>query len=222
MEIDDKLKNRLAGATVVTVLAIIFLPMLFDDPVEKQQQIVSELTLPHKPEPSPLLTSAIIPDSTTQVVQKPVVAAIAKRPVPASVARVAQKPPPVKPNNELTEEEKNLEITIPKPKLPVAVENKIKPPVVKVAETEPTPAVATGSGKRWVIQVASLSDQSKAEAFRDKLRAQGFSATMEPVTIKGRQVYRLRVGPELDAQRADETKAKINQLNNVKSILLPE
>jgi DedD protein len=221
MEIDDKLKNRLAGATVVTVLAVIFLPMLFDDPVEKQQQIVSELTLPHKPEPSELLTATILPDSTIQVIKKPAALPTNKTSVPSPVTTVA-KVTPVKSGNELTEEEKNLEIAIPKQKLPPAVENKNPLPVAKVVETAATPAVAATGGKRWLIQVASLSDESKATAFRDKLRSQGFSATIEPVTVKGKQVYRLRVGPELDAQRADETKAKINQLNNVKSILLPE
>ncbi len=216
MEIDDKLKNRLAGAAVVTVLAVIFLPMLFDDPVQKQQQVVTELTLPRKPEPSPLLTTTILPDSTAQVTKK------ATSPL-ITTAPVAQKTIPAKAMVGLTEEEKNLEIDIPKTKNPPVVSNKTKlPAVVDVAPTQTATAPAPTGGKRWVIQVASLSDQSKAEAFKDKLRSQGFSATVEPVTVKGKQVYRLRVGPELDAQRADEMKVKINQLNNVQSITLPE
>jgi len=73
------------------------------------------------------------------------------------------------------------------------------------------------------VQVASLSDQAKADAFRDKLRSQGFSATVDSVWVKGKgRVYRLKVGPELDAQKAQAIKAKINQLNNVNSIAIAE
>jgi DedD protein len=71
MEIDDKLKNRLAGAAVITVLAVIFLPMLFDDPVEKKGQVVSELDIPHKPQVSSLLTTAIVPDKNNKVISTP-------------------------------------------------------------------------------------------------------------------------------------------------------
>ncbi|MGR9099931.1 MAG: SPOR domain-containing protein [Gammaproteobacteria bacterium] len=47
---DQKLKQRLVGAVVITALAAIFLPMLFDDPVEKSGKTVSELKIPDFPD----------------------------------------------------------------------------------------------------------------------------------------------------------------------------
>ena len=46
---DQELKQRLIGAAVVTALAAIFIPMLFDDPVDQSGQVVSELVVPEAP-----------------------------------------------------------------------------------------------------------------------------------------------------------------------------
>ncbi|MBL1262389.1 SPOR domain-containing protein [Methylomicrobium sp. RS1] len=50
---DQELKQRLIGAAVVTALAAIFIPMLFDDPVDTSGQAVSEMTIPEPPAGSP-------------------------------------------------------------------------------------------------------------------------------------------------------------------------
>ncbi|CAG1771790.1 hypothetical protein BAC3_02075 [uncultured bacterium] len=46
---NPELKQRLIGAAVVTALATIFIPMMFDDPVENKGQTVSELKIPETP-----------------------------------------------------------------------------------------------------------------------------------------------------------------------------
>lgn len=46
MNIDHELKQRLMGAFVVTILSAILIPMLFDDTVEEEGQVVSNLSLP--------------------------------------------------------------------------------------------------------------------------------------------------------------------------------
>lgn len=254
MEIDDKLKNRLAGTAVVTVLAIIFLPMMFDDPVEKKGQVVSELGIPQKPEVSPLLTTAIVPDKSSEVPAKPakpaeasvsaepaenVADASEKKPADSNPENV-EKPAPVKEKSvkkENTETEDTGE-SVEEPK-PVAVEKKTakakvekKPskkelPVLDAAYQDKKNAASaspsTPDNRRWVIQVASLADEAKATAFKDKLRSQGFPATVESAWINGKgRVYRLKVGPELDAQKAQAMKNKINQLNNVNSFAKQE
>jgi DedD protein len=43
---NQELKQRLIAAVVVTALAAIFIPMLFDDPVDNSGQLVSELVIP--------------------------------------------------------------------------------------------------------------------------------------------------------------------------------
>lgn len=46
---NQELTQRVIGAIVVTALAAIFIPMLFDDPVDNSGQVVSELTIPEQP-----------------------------------------------------------------------------------------------------------------------------------------------------------------------------
>lgn len=256
MEIDDKLKNRLAGTAVVTVLAVIFLPMLFDDPVEKKGQVVSELGIPRKPEVSPLLTTAIVPDKNAAVSPtKPKPAAPASSNTLTAdelldetetttdntaasgsesaaldqedSAQSKKKNAHKKPIKDADEEKrlKKIALASQQEKKPVKAEKKTtsKLPVLDSADTEHTDAAKASDKKRWVVQVTSLSDQAKANAFRDKLRSQGFPATVESVWLKGKgRVYRLKVGPELDAQKAQAMKSKINQLNNVSSIAIAE
>jgi DedD protein len=46
---NQELRQRVIGAVVVTALAAIFVPMLFDEPVNNSGQEVSELTIPKEP-----------------------------------------------------------------------------------------------------------------------------------------------------------------------------
>ena len=49
MEVDQELKQRLIGAAVITALAVIFVPMLFDDAVDETGKNVNELQIPAMP-----------------------------------------------------------------------------------------------------------------------------------------------------------------------------
>ncbi len=46
---NEELRQRIIGAVVVTALAAIFVPMLFEDPVDSQDQLVSTLPIPAEP-----------------------------------------------------------------------------------------------------------------------------------------------------------------------------
>ena len=52
MSMDQNLKQRLIGAVVITALAAIFIPMIFDDPVADRGQMISQLRIPNEPEVS--------------------------------------------------------------------------------------------------------------------------------------------------------------------------
>ncbi len=63
---NQELKNRLIGAAVVTALATIFVPMLFDDPVDNSGQSVSELSIPVKPVKSTEVSENKLPTPATK------------------------------------------------------------------------------------------------------------------------------------------------------------
>jgi len=68
---NQELKQRLIGAVVVTALAAIFIPMLFDDPVENSGQSVSELVIPATPVNTGEESANKLPTSADQVLKAP-------------------------------------------------------------------------------------------------------------------------------------------------------
>ncbi len=159
---DQELKQRLVGAVVITALAAIFVPMLFDDPVDETGRKINELKIPELPSRLQRVNSVKLPEKPSDVLNLP-----------------ARKP--------LT-------------------------------------TVDSGSGesvdlKRWFLQVGVFSQQINALALQDKLRQQGFSASMIKVDSKKGTMYRVKVGPEMSKARAEQVKAKLKKLNNLNSFI---
>jgi DedD protein len=68
---NQELKHRLIGAAVVTALAAIFIPMLFDDPIDDIGKKVSELTIPEPPAKQAGEAIVHAPNSADQVASLP-------------------------------------------------------------------------------------------------------------------------------------------------------
>ena len=165
---NEILKQRIVGAIVITALAAIFVPMLFDDTVPGVDNFTNELSLPQEPKEDmqPLLDD--IPKTSAQVLSKPV---------------------------------------------PVQVDLQ--------AETI-TQSIKQTNLKSWTIQVGSFSQEQNAIEFRDKLRKNDFTAYVDSVTTKQGTLYRLRVGPELDEKRAQQTQQQLESKYKVKTLLVAE
>ncbi|OOG56948.1 SPOR domain-containing protein [Rhodanobacter sp. C03] len=89
-----------------------------------------------------------------------------------------------------------------------------------VAAGPATRATARAGG--WAVQLAAMSNQADANALRDKLRANGFDGFVDTVQSGGKQLWRVRAGPQ--TQRADalrlreQIKAKLGTDGNVVSV----
>ncbi len=68
---NQELIQRLIGAVVVTAMAALFVPMLFDDPVNDSSQAVSELTIPKEPVVTIDALPEKFPDNTNQALPTP-------------------------------------------------------------------------------------------------------------------------------------------------------
>lgn len=67
---DHELKQRLIGAVVVTALAAIFVPMLFDDPVNNSSELIAQQTIPTPASTTDNL-AAKVPANSEQVLNTP-------------------------------------------------------------------------------------------------------------------------------------------------------
>lgn len=118
-----------------------------------------------------------------------------------------------------------LKITQAIPGAPARLESGASTP--SQDEAAPAPAAAT-QGKAaasraggWAVQVAAMGSQTDANALRDKLRANGFDGYVDTVNAGGKQLWRVRAGPQTqrdDAVRIrDQIKAKLGIGGNVVS-----
>lgn len=78
---DQELKQRLIGAAVITALAAIFVPMLFDDPIDESGKSINELTIPELPTKAQDVEIMPLPEKVEDVAT---VAPVEKPPLPAA------------------------------------------------------------------------------------------------------------------------------------------
>ncbi|WP_445370642.1 SPOR domain-containing protein [Methylomonas sp. HW2-6] len=81
---DQELKQRLIGAAVITALAAIFVPMLFDDPIDETGKNISELKIPELPAKTQDVEIMPLPEKTEDVAEAQAPASTGK-PVPKFV-----------------------------------------------------------------------------------------------------------------------------------------
>lgn len=72
----------------------------------------------------------------------------------------------------------------------------------------------------WALQIGSYSQESNAQAMRDKLRSKGYAAYVDVLKKPDRSTYRVRIGPELDEQRLEQLKQEILKKEKIKGIVV--
>ncbi len=162
---DQELKQRLVGAVVITALAAIFVPMLFDDPVDETGKQINELKIPQLPQRLQDNQSVKIPQSSDEVLSLP-----------------------------------------------------LKSPLKTVQPTAEQADKLTA----WFLQVGLFSQQENALALRDKLRKQGFSASVGKVDGEEGAMYKVKVGPEMNRERAEDVQGKLKKLLDINGFVIQE
>ena len=178
------LKQRLVGAAVLVILAVIFIPMLLDTSVE-EKQVVGGTNIPPQPADMPAPPTEDFNSRIVPLEQPPDQEA-------ATVPAETQEPAPVVEGTPPSESSTDA----PGPREPVA-ENKDQAGGVGVTA--------------WVVQLGSFSSAENAEALNQKLRKAGFKAFVEPLKQNNGAIYRVRIGPELKRSDADVINDRLKQ-----------
>ncbi len=73
------------------------------------------------------------------------------------------------------------------------------------------PPIATGTSEApaWAVQLGAFSIRAKAEQLVAELRKRGYAAFVLEYRATGQVLYRVRVGPEQDRERAAEIAARL-------------
>lgn len=236
---DVKLKQRLVGAAVVVSLGVIFLPMLLDGGrYTDLEKIRIEIPDPPRHEFSSTI-APVSPPVSKPPVSKPVAEKIT--PVPADeidkqgaapviddeIARIIE---PIKAPKEVAPQEvsnKKPETAVSKPvtakKPGVAKTGQSKPKPATKPVTQPASPVSQTTASlvsAWVIQVGSFDSRDNALSLRNNLRKQGFTSFVESFDKDGKSSHRVRIGPEVNRSRAEQTLLRLRKKMSLSGIIV--
>ncbi len=197
----DELRQRLVGAVVLVLVAVIFLPMFFRQP-ETEDERVSEPVIPPKPEAD--FSSRIVPlaeESLGDAGTEPAATVEPKLPQ-APIAESSPAAPEV-----------------PAGTAPAAAGEAAMPAEMALAAPVET-APAEGGLGGWVVQVGSFSRRENAVALEARLKTRGFSAFVEELTRDKKTIYRVRIGPELSKDKAIAVRDQVQKESQLDGVVV--
>jgi cell division septation protein DedD len=213
--LDTALRNRLTGAVILVLIAVLLLPELLTGSggVASRSATGSSATRDAAGESAgaPLQTlqidlsgsarapagspSAALPETPEDAEPPP-------GPVQLPVPEVSQPPAEATPQAPVSE--------------PVPVPEPAQQPAraTVVPEAVPaTPAAAPAPGAtRYFVQVGTFATRERAEAAQKDLARRGFEVIINETTSGARQFHRVRVGPVADRAAAVELEARLRPL----------
>ncbi|WP_339806555.1 SPOR domain-containing protein [uncultured Marinobacter sp.] len=214
----DGLKQRIIGALVLISLAVIFVPMMFDEPHDERS--VRSLDIPEEP-PFPTVDlpepeqagDNRAPDYHIEEVATP--SGPASAPAPDSSTDSAAAPAPVPQVAPPTTEE----TPAPGADAPVASEpSSAEAPPAVAAESE-SPEFQRSLEGAWVLQLGSFGSQDNARRLRDNVRERGYGAHLQEVTRGDSLLIRVFSGPFAEKEEAERAKQILDEAFGVNSLV---
>jgi DedD protein len=194
---DRALKERIIGAIVLVVFAVLVVPVFLDGTSDEQEIVSESVTLPGQNGQNPTQQTVVLDRDRSQ-------------PVPASSA-----PKPAAATTQSRAEPVSAEpVSEPGTQAPTPATD-TKPTVVATnadspaAAPAPTPATATSTTGMWAVQLGSFANQENAERLAASLREQGFAAFLSQLQTDSGALHRVRVGPQKDRDSAEAIAAQL-------------
>ena len=137
----------------------------------------------------------------------PAAASATARPAPAPAVVPAANPAVAKATPEPTAPVEAK--PTPRPAAASVEPPKVAPATPAAATPAPRPSAAAASDVGFAVQLGAFASQAEAHALRDRLRAAGFSAIVQPVPTAKGTLNRVRVGPVATRAEAEQLKSRL-------------
>ncbi len=69
--------------------------------------------------------------------------------------------------------------------------------------------------KSFALQVGTFGSNENAGNMRDRMRKAGYSAFVHKSTVKGKTIYKVRIGPELERSALEKIKTKLKKSKKI-------
>ena len=219
----DGLKQRIIGALVLISLAVIFVPMIFDEPHSERR--TTPITIPEEP-PFPEVDMPAGPDSERQDY------GLSPEPVTTSAADSASSPgfrmiegddvqgseSSATSESASTQEEPEL-TSETQPELQAAEQQPVEPEATETADSAEKAEFTRSLEGAWVVQLGSFGNEDNARRLRDKVLAMGLGAHLQQFTRGDSTLTRVFSGPFVNRAEADKAKSVLDKEFGLKSLV---
>ncbi len=178
---DRSLKERVIGAIVLVIFAVLVVPVFLNGPSTDTEIITESVTLPGQNGDGIRQQRVVLKRNRTQ-------------PVPQSLAEVKTQPA--------------TQAKTPAESMPDARDKTPEPSVAKSTEAKPAPTQLTGM---WAVQMGSFSEKVNADRLVADLRNDGFAAFMSQHNTSSGDLHRVRIGPQKDRASAESIATQLQK-----------
>ena len=182
---DRSLKERIIGAVVLVVFAVMVVPVFLDGPSTKTEIITESVSLPGQNGQTRKTQTIVLERDRTEPV-----------PVSGNTSGADDKPAVTHVEKDLPVVDKSLGTG------PVKSEPKAAGNTKLVQAISPT--------GMWAVQLGSFSNQANADRLAADLRKQGFAAFLSQLQTESGSLHRVRIGPQKNREGAEAMAAKLN------------
>jgi DedD protein len=223
LELKRRGRRRLIGALTIGILAVVLLPMIFDNEPKRKDTVRQEIEvqLPPKDGMPPLAAPVAVPSAQADTAPAKVGAAAASNtPLVGADAKIAVAPVtpsssalPMKPESKPAIKPETKPETKPDPAskaLPVKAEPKSETKTATKAEPKQEPkAVDAPASGGFVIQIGAFKDADNAKAVVARMKEAKLPVFTDTVPVKTGSVTRVRVGPFTSKEKAESALAQV-------------
>jgi DedD protein len=175
---DRALKERIIGAVVLVIFAVLVVPVFLDGPSHEVEIVSEPVILPGQNEQARKTRTIVLDVDRSEPVPTADVTPAPESEAGGAATIVATKKAQVTAKPEAGPEQKETPAPVDKP----------------------PPDPSTGM---WAVQLGSFSSQENAEKLAADLRGQGYAAFLRQVRTGSGQLHRVRIGPQKDRDSAE-------------------
>lgn len=187
------IKQRFVGFVVLVAIAVIFWPIVFVTPDNADDFELPVFQMPPKP-------SVAVSERREPVLDKVDQSMLPEMP--------EQQPPIVQP----------VDIASPMPNMSLVDAD--DEPEQQASALERAEFDEQGLPVSWELQVATFSTAQRAEEIALELRNKGHKAYVSAVSIDGKKLFRVRIGPKMQKQRLQDLQPDIDDYYGVESSII--
>lgn len=217
----DGLKQRIIGALVLVSLAVIFVPMIFDEPHSQRQS--TPITIPEEPPfPEVEVPEPDHSDNARSISEAPGDSSLTTGESPAGFRIIEEDSVVAGESGSVVRSEQvapNVSEEVPAQPEPSTASG----PEEAVSDVSPESddeAEYTGSLKgAWVVQLGSFGNQDNARRLRDNVLKMGYGAHLQQVKRGDSTLTRVFSGPFVNKADAQAAKTELDEAFGLNSLV---